>query len=86
MRLICSCFLVAGPEFNQQWFILFCVLLLLSGQDRGYVGTPVVCLLFIFIHLYVKQTLTVFTGIILRLDLCFTVQTSCIQTDNEALC
>lgn len=78
--------LFPGPEFNQQWFIHFCVLLLLSGQGRGYVCIPVVCFLFYFIHLCVNQTLTVFTGIILRLDLCFTVQTSCIQTDNEALC
>lgn len=59
MRLICSCFLVPGPEFNQQWFIPFFVLLLLSGQDRGYVGIPMVCFLLSFLHLCVKQTLTV---------------------------
>lgn len=85
MRLICS-FLVPGPEFNQQWFVPFFGLLLLSGQDRGYVGTPIVCFLLSFLHLYQKLTLTVLKGIILRLDLCFAVQTSCIQTDNEALC
>lgn len=35
MRLISSCFLVSGPEFNQQRFIPFPVPLLLTTVKAG---------------------------------------------------
>jgi len=90
MRLTSNCFLVSGPEYNQQCFIPCPMLLLLTTVKAGYGVTGIYIrftFFLCFLHSYVNQTsLSVLMGIILRPDLCFTVQTSCVQTDDEALC